>query len=247
MKAKLLSFKPAIDQNGNHRSWTGRNNATFYVFDTVWSNGVTGQRNAKSQSPSWEVGKEYEIQHEEKSANNYTWTQITKMDDPDRSKGGGGGRYKKEMSKEEQKEIMMQVAMIAANSIMNKLAEDYNTIIARFMNWLVQEGFKPNNKAIGVQGVLKIACEYWAQVPTQQVTLEAIIDHANKCLTAVNQARTWRESSPQQRSSPSSEQSMATNQENQPSFQPEHQNQPDPNQSENSIQDGKGPESFLIV
>lgn len=214
-KSKLVRFEPKMIK-GQQRSWVNRDGKTNYTFNVQFENGDKGEADKQTTNPDWTIGTEYVYKYEQKV---YDWGSIwkvTAMKDPikeaerqsgtaGKSGGKGGGRGGYKMSEEEQKEIMMQVCMIAANDTMNKLSEDYNTIITKYMNWLMQYCFGGEFKAIGVQGILKITAHYFYELPEAELTIDQVLDRATKSLTALKTARTWKKVSPQVSNSENSE------------------------------------------
>lgn len=220
-KSKLMRFSPKMVK-GQQRSWTNRDGKTNYTFYVEFENGDKGEADKQTTNPDWTIGTEYSYKCENKVFDWGNVWKVTAMKDPVKeaerqNKPGGAkparGGYR--MSEEEQKEIMIQVCMIAANDTMNKLSEDYNTIISKYMNWLMMYCFDGEHKAIGIQGILKITAHYFHELPVAEITIDQVLERATKSLSALKSARKWQKKSPPVNSSESSEkkQSPETNQE----------------------------------
>ena len=218
---------------GVHRSFQGRNGMMF-VFDVAFENNDRGQANSTKQTPTWVIGKEYNYEIEEKKFDWGTVWQIKGMKaaDYDASKSGGapakkgGGGYTK-MTPEKQKQIMCQVSYIATNTIMNRMQDDYDTIVREFLSYLILNGEK--HDPISLQGALKIAAEYYANVDPNDdeillkaegvVTINMVLDKTQQIIINTEKSSKWNGSlNPSANTESSSQES--TNNQNQESGHP---------------------------
>ena len=218
-KGKLTSFQAKM-YNGNHQNWNEN-----WKFIMTFDNGDTGVGMSKNQLGNWTIGTEY----------SYEWQQgkydveFRKITDtskpayvPGASGGGGGskggGGYKK--SPEQQKIIINQVALIAYNSVMNKLREPGNECYSAFKEWMYNKIFNLNQDPMTVQGVFKIACENIGN-GMENSTIGDVLTRAEGFLSTVKNIE-WKNptQSPQQSNSQQSEQQQPPPPQNQPSQPP---------------------------
>ena len=198
-KSELVSYEKRM-YKGEHSNWKGT-----YDYNVQFRNGdvcITGKKNPdahfivgevyfydyeeKQMTPNWlkKSAKGMKTQAEKDKAEEYAKGKSQSGATGGASKSGG---YK--MSPEKQKHIMCQVAMISANSIMNKMQEDYDTIVRHFLSFLILNA--KDHDPISLQGALKIAAEYWNQVPTEEVTIDTVLSTAKTRIENTEKAGKW--------------------------------------------------------
>ena len=188
MQSKLKSFTAKM-KNGQHDTFS-TNYGQMWVFDVTFEDGTRGEANSTKQVPNWNAGKEYEYTATSKQ---FDWGTVNKIKmkqvEQEAAPKGGRSGYSGKMTPEKQKEIMCQVSMIAANSIMNKLEEDYDTIVRNFLSFLIINA--KHHDPISLHGALKIAAEFWREVPTAEVTIQSVIDTAKDNINKTESVRKW--------------------------------------------------------
>ena len=198
MQSKLKSFTAKM-KNGQHDTFS-TNYGQMWVFDVTFEDGTRGEANSTKQVPNWNAGKEYEYTATSKQ---FDWGTVNKikMKQVEQEAAPKGGRtgYSGKMTPEKQKEIMCQVSMIAANSIMNKLEEDYDTIVRNFLSFLIINA--KHHDPISLQGALKIAAEYYSNVDPNDdepllaaegiLSIELVLNRAKSNINKTEKSRTW--------------------------------------------------------
>lgn len=188
-ESKIKSFEAVIAGN-TQKSWESKYGKTMFVFDLYMMNGDNGRANSTSQSPTWNKEDVYTydyVSREHEGTVYHDIKQLKKKDQEGYKGGSKSGGYK--MSPEKQKQIMCQVSMISANSVTNKLSEDYDTIVRQFLSFLILNG--QAHDPISLQGALKIAAEYWRVIPDDSVTIEKILQTAKDNIIKTEASGKW--------------------------------------------------------
>ena len=188
--SKLVSANPVM-YNGVHRSWVSdKYNKTYYVFEVAFENGDKGQSNSVSQQSKYAIGKEYNYNIETKQGRNGSWNIVSGMklvEQQSYQRGGGGGSYK--MSPEKQLSIIVQVAMISANTALSAYNTDKDFLFSTFLYWMLDKQESKKHDMISVQGISKIVAAEMEK-SSKALDLTGIIELLNKKL---NQAeyKSW--------------------------------------------------------
>ena len=157
------------------------------------------------------------------------------------------------MTPEKQKQIMCQVSYIATNTIMNRMQDDYDTIVREFLSYLILNGEK--HDPISLQGALKIAAEYYANVDPNDdeillkaegvVTINMVLDKTQQIIINTEKSSKWNGSlNPSANTESSSQESTKKIPENKSS---ESDQQPQQSQSGANPPEESNPTPFMKI
>ena len=199
-KGKLLAADPSIMKDGTHyskvNSFTDKDGQThenlYYYFDLTWDNGDKGSAKAKTTQGSFKIGDEYS--YEKGSFTTKTGTIIyffNKLNNLSYSQSHGGGRT--QVSPDQQKQIMNQVAFIAANSCRDTVSGEYLDIYNAFRSWLYTKVIDEKEDSKSASGVLKITAGFYEKEP-KGTTLDKVLKLADYYLDKTKET-SWKEAS----------------------------------------------------
>ena len=191
-QSKLVRWEKRIYKDV-HSNYQGN-----WDFNVQFENGDELITKKKSPDATFQIGELYHYEYVEKqmTPNWLKKSAIGMKTEAELEKGkeyASGkttprqGGYK--MTPEKQKAIMCQVSMISSNTIMNKLSEDYDEIVRQFLSYLILNA--PNHDPISLQGALKIAAEYWNQVPVETVSIEQILQTTTDNIIKTEKSGKW--------------------------------------------------------
>lgn len=126
----LKEFKPSVNQNGEHKTWTsaqGRKYWSFLATFETMNNGQTvidtGELSSNSDSPKWEIGTKYHYDRTETvltDGRELIRFSGMKKTDISKSVAGAGKGIKSNLSAEDRERIIRSVALeVAHNAIID--------------------------------------------------------------------------------------------------------------------------------
>ena len=234
-KGQITSARAINDNNGQHATYVNNRNETMYKFYLTWDNGDQGEASAKSPNKQYKLNTDLTYVKYVREHNGNYYQSFSTINDPTyKSQGGGGGGSTKPKTPEEQKIIINQVALIAYNSVMNKLREPGNECYSAFKGWMYNKIFNLNEDPMTTQGVFKIACENVGN-GMENSTIADVLTRADGFLSTVkniewnNPTQSHQQSNSQQsgQQQPPPQQSQP----NQPPVEEPHHEEPPPEQS----------------
>jgi len=179
-KGKLINAsKLIVERNGEHVQLSkvaeikGKP-LTFYYHTLEFDNGDKGSARSLKPEGNFNIGHNYSYLKNEFVNGQYTNISFSNLKDLHRP------AYKGEsLSPEQQKEILNQVAFIAANSVLKVVVEEeYMDVYKTFRSWLYEQVIDKNENSQSISGVLKIAASYFAELE-KKVKVQKVIKFAN--------------------------------------------------------------------
>jgi len=212
-KGKLINAsKLIVERNGENVQYSKESEykgiKTLYYYHTLeFDNGDKGTARTKKPEGNFNIGHNYSYAKREFQNGNYTNISFSYLQDLDRPSYQG-----KSFNPEQQKEILNQVAFIAANSVVNSVEEDYMDVYKAFRSWLYEQVIDKKENSQSMSGVIKIAASYFSEKKTSS---QSVIKFANKLIEKIKDT-SWESQTNTQNSSETPKQKAQQNQSNTP-------------------------------